>query len=347
MAAPSDFRALQRQNSRRTIALVAAFIALFTVLGLGLDFAFGFFDYYDDAFHGLPILTGVAFAIATVQALVSYFQGSWIVLHAMEARPLYPIKPEEEMCRNVIREMAIAARLPEPKAFVMEETTPNAFATGRDPAHAAVCVTTGLLEHMDREQMQGVIAHEIAHIRNYDIRLMTMIAVLVGGIALLSDFAMRSARHGAHRAGRSGGRGGRKGREAAAAGLILVVVFVLAVLAPVIAQLLAMAVSRQREYMADAASVEFTRNPRALIRALEEIATFWHDPVDRATRGTAHLFIVYPLNALREDDERALDNLLSSHPPISHRIARLRAMLGQYGEQPVGPARERDTPQTA
>jgi heat shock protein HtpX len=327
MAAASDFRALQRQNSRRTVALVAVFILLFTTLGLGLDFAFGLFGYQDGRFVGLPIIMPIAFVASAVQSVVSYFAGSSMVLFSMGARPLYPIKPEEEVCRNVIREMAIAARLPEPKAYVMPESGPNAFSTGRNPEHAIICVTSGLLEKLDREQLQGVIGHEMAHIRDYDIRFMTMIAVLVGGVALLSDFAMRSGRAGAFRGSGGGRSGGRSNRSGAGAGIIMIFVLILAVLAPVFAQLLAMAVSRQREYMADAASVEFTRNPRGLIRALETIADA-RDPVDRATRGTAHLFIVNPLNPLRDDDESALDNLLSTHPPLSRRIARLRAMIG-------------------
>ena len=330
MAAASDFRALQRQNSRRTLALVAVFITLFTALGFGLDFAFGLIGYQDGQFVGLPLITPIAFVASAVQSVVSYYRGSSIVLFSMGARPLYPIKPEEEMCRNVIREMAIAARLPEPKAYVMPESGPNAFATGRDPAHAAICVTSGMRERMDREQLQGVIGHEMAHIRDYDIRLMTMIAVLVGGIALLSDLTMRSARAGAFRGNGGGGRSGRSGKSSAGAGVIMLLVLILAVLAPVFAQLLAMAVSRQREYMADAASVEFTRNPMGLIRALETIADA-RDPVDRATRGTAHLFIVNPLNPLRDDNESALNNLLSTHPPLGRRVARLRAMLGQGG----------------
>jgi heat shock protein HtpX len=346
MAAASDFRALQRQNSRRTVALVAVFITLFTALGFGLDFAFGLIGYQDGQFAGLPLITPIAFVASAVQSVVSYYRGSSIVLFSMGARPLYPIKPEEEMCRNVIREMAIAARLPEPKAYVMPESGPNAFATGRDPAHAAICVTSGMLERMDREQLQGVIGHEMAHIRDYDIRLMTMIAVLVGGIALLSDLTMRSARAGAFRSSGSGsGGGGRGNRNNAGAGIILILVLVLAVLAPVFAQLLAMAVSRQREYMADAASVEFTRNPSGLIRALETIADA-RDPVDRATRGTAHLFIVNPLNPLRDDNESALNNLISTHPPLGRRIARLRAMLGQGGAAEPSPL-ERGSPRSA
>ncbi|MGH7864982.1 MAG: M48 family metallopeptidase [Candidatus Binataceae bacterium] len=341
MAAASDFRALQRANSRRTIALVAVFISLFTGLGLGLDFGLGLIGFEHGQFVGLPLMTPIAFVVGGVQSVVSYYRGSSIVLFSMGARPLYPIKPEEEICRNIIREMAIAARLPEPKAYVMAESGPNAFATGRDPAHAVICVTSGMLERMDREQLQGVIGHEMAHIRDYDIRLMTMIAVLVGGIALLSDLTMRSTRAGAFRS--SGG--GRSDRRGAGAGIVLLLVLLLAVLAPIFAQLLAMAVSRQREYMADAASVEFTRNPIGLIRALEAIADA-DDPVDRATRGTAHLFIVNPLNPRRNDDESSLDNLLSTHPPLSRRIARLRAMFGQSSE-PAPTALRSGAPQGA
>jgi len=205
--------------------------------------------------------------------------------------------------------------MPPIKAYVMADPAPNAFATGRDPRHSYICVTQGLIDQMDREEMQGVLGHEMAHIRNYDIRTMMMIAVMVGGVALLADFVYY------------GGVGNDHDDEGGGS-LLMVAVFILAVLAPILSQLLAMAVSRQREYLADASSVEFTRNPRALGRALEHLATI-EAPVKNASMGTAHLFIINPLESVKkEDNEGWLANLLSTHPPLRRRIERLRAMAG-------------------
>jgi heat shock protein HtpX len=213
--------------------------------------------------------------------------------------------------------------MPVPRAYLIDDPAPNAFATGRDPDHSVICVTQGLVNTMDREELQGVLGHEMAHIRDYDIRTMMMIAVLVGGVAMLADFVYRWMWFG----GPSSRRRGDSSSDGGGA-LILVAVMILAALAPIFSQLLAMAVSRQREYLADAASVEFTRNPRALLRALETIAKV-ESPLRNASRGTAHLFIVNPLEGAREDDEGFLDNLLSTHPPLNRRIARLQALLNE------------------
>jgi heat shock protein HtpX len=177
---------------------------------------------------------------------------------------------------------------------------------------------------MDREELQGVLGHEMAHIRNYDIRTMMMIAVLVGGVALLADFVYYG--------------GARDDHDDEGGNLLMIAVFVLAVLAPILSQLLAMAVSRQREYLADASSVEFTRNPRALGRALEHLATI-EAPVKNASMGTAHLFIINPLEGVKkEDNEGWLANLLSTHPPLRRRIERLRAMAGGAAAPAPAPA---------
>jgi heat shock protein HtpX len=223
----------------------------------------------------------------------------------------------------------------------MNDPSPNAFATGRDPNHSVVCVTQGLIDTMDREEVQGVLGHEMAHVRDYDIRTMMMIAVLVAGIAMLADFVYRSMWY-------TGGVGGGERRSSSrdndnnsgnAGALIGILVLVLAVLAPFFAQLLAMAVSREREYLADAASVEFTRNPRALLRALERIAET-ESPLRNASRGTAHMFIVNPLQGARDDNEGFLANLFSTHPPLGRRIERLRALLNETGGEalPAGAA---------
>ena len=339
MAAPHDsFWQLERTNRRETVLLVAVFIVLFTALGCGLDFVFGNLRIIDGHLSGTPVLTVLALVIGSFQSVLSYFGGAALVLASVHARPLQADSPKEQTVLDVVGEMALAARMPVPRAYIIDDAAPNAFATGRDPQHSVICVTRGLVDEMDREELQGVIGHEMAHVRDYDIRTMMMIAVLVGGIAMLADFVYRWAWFGGFGAG-GGGRGDRDNSNGGgnAGALIAVAVFILAALAPIFSQLLAMAVSRQREYLSDAASVEFTRNPRALLRALEHLAQT-ESPLKNASRGTAHLFIVNPLEAAGDDGEGFFANLLSSHPPLSKRIARLRALAGEGGAATAAPA---------
>ena len=331
-AAHTDFWELERRNRRETALLVVVFIALFTALGFGLDFRFGDLAIVEGSLTGFPMLTLIALGFGIFQSLLSYYGGTALVLASVQARELEPDTPQHQMVIDVVHEMALAARMPVPKAYLMNDPSPNAFATGRDPNHSVVCVTQGLIDTMDREEVQGVLGHEMAHVRDYDIRTMMMIAVLVAGIAMLADFVYRSMWY-------TGGVGGGERRSSSrdndnnsgnAGALIGILVLVLAVLAPFFAQLLAMAVSREREYLADAASVEFTRNPRALLRALERIAET-ESPLRNASRGTAHMFIVNPLQGARDDNEGFLANLFSTHPPLGRRIDRLRALLNETG----------------
>jgi heat shock protein HtpX len=312
----ADFWAQERGNRRQTAMLVAVFLLLYCALGLGLDFVIGALRFSDGSLRGFPVLTLAALIIGLIQASVSYYAGAPLILASVRARRLLPDSDQHKVVLNVIQEMTIAARMPPIKAYVMPDPAPNAFATGRDPAHSYICVTQGLIDQMNREEMQGVIGHEMAHVRNYDIRTMMMIAVLVGGIALLADFVLY------------GGIGSDDHDDEGGSALVIVVI-ILAVLAPILSQLLAMAVSRRREYLADASSVEFTRNPRALLHALQHLATI-EAPIKNASRGTAHLFIINPLEGVnKEDKESWLDNLLSTHPPLRQRIARLGAMAGE------------------
>jgi len=337
-AAHTDFWELERRNRRETALLVLVFIALFTALGFGLDFRFGDLAIVGGSLTGFPMLTLIALGFGIFQSLLSYYGGTALVLASVQARELEPDTPEHQMVLDVVHEMALAARMPVPKAYLMNDPSPNAFATGRDPNHSVVCVTQGLIDTMDREEVQGVLGHEMAHVRDYDIRTMMMIAVLVAGIAMLADFVYRSMWY-------TGGVGGGERRSSSrdndnnsgnAGALIGLLVIVLAVLAPFFAQLLAMAVSREREYLADAASVEFTRNPRALLRALERIAQT-ESPLRNASRGTAHMFIVNPLQGARDDNEGFLANLFSTHPPLGRRIERLRALLNETGGEALPP----------
>ncbi len=326
--AATDFRALEATNRRETIVLVAVMMTILAVLGFLLDVWAGTFAIINGQPTGFPVLTTAALAFGAVQAITAFYGGASLVLMSVHARPLTPDSAAHKTVLDVINEMAIAARLPVPAAYVMDDPSPNAFATGRDPRHSVLCVTQGLIDQMDREELQGVIGHEMSHIADYDIRTMMMVAVMVGGIAMLSDFAYRVMFF-------TGGRGSREnsngGNDSGA--LLAVAVLILAALAPILSQLVAMAVSRQREYLADASSVEFTRNPRALLRALEKIAQV-ESPLKAGTAGTAHLFIINPREGLRNDDEGFFDNLFSTHPPLNKRIERLRAMAGAGGSSP-------------
>src|SRR3984893_5965042 len=338
--AASNFRTLEATNRRGTAGLVVAFMLLLGVLGLGLHIAAHDVAIVDGHLVGFPVLTIAALVFAGAQAMVSYYSGASLVLLSVHGRPLTADTPKHQMVLDVINEMSIAARMAPPKPYLIDDPSPNAFATGRDPAHSVICVTQGLVDQMDREEIQGVIGHEMSHVADYDIRTMMMIAVMVGGIAMLSDFVYRWMFFG--------GFGGRRSssnndRDNQAAMLVTLAVIILAALAPIFSQLLAMAVSRQREYLADAASVEFTRNPRALLRALERLAQT-ESPLKNASRGIAHLFIVNPLEGAGDDGEGFFAKLLSTHPPLSKRIARLRAFAGEGGPDSAAVAAAGATP---
>ena len=229
---------------------------------------------------------------------------------------------------NVVREMAVAANVPMPRVYTIDDTAPNAFATGRDPQHSSIAVTTGLLQKLDREELQGVIGHEMSHVRNLDIRFTLLVAVLVGSIALLADFFLRFTFWG----GMSGRGRSRDSRDSGGGGLVvimMVVGLILAILAPIVARLVQLAVSRQREYLADASSVDLTRNPYGLERALAKISSD-REVLEVANRATQHLYFVNPI---KKWESRAA-GLTATHPPIVDRINRLRALTG---EGPIDP----------
>jgi heat shock protein HtpX len=223
---------------------------------------------------------------------------------------------------NVVQELAVAAGVPMPRVYLIDDTAPNAFATGRDPEHASVAITTGLLQKLDREELQGVMAHELSHVRNFDIRFSLIVGVLVGSIALLADFFLRFTFWGG-----AGRRGRRESSDSGAGGiqvLILIIAIVLAILAPIISRLVQLAVSRQREYLADASGVELTRNPVGLERALAKI-TLDTEPLEVANRATQHLYFDNPIKAASSTTR----GLLSTHPPALERINRLRKLTGK------------------
>src|SRR2546427_1007390 len=289
-------------NRWRTWLLVGLFVAIVALLG----YVLGYVWFGGNA--GLFILP-FALGIASISALTSYFAGDKIVLGMSQAHEVS--EQQEPQLHHVVEEVAIGAGIPKPKIYVIEDSAPNAFATGRDPKHSSVAVTRGLLTKLDRTELQGVIAHELSHVRNFDIRLMLIVAVLLGMAALLSDWIFRSMFWGGR--GRDRDRGGNP--------ILLIVALVLAVLTPIIAQLIQLAVSRQREYMADASGALLTRYPAGLANALRKIAAD-KEALEVANKATAPLYIANPLH----DEPRFLDGLFDTHPPIQERIKRLEAM---------------------
>lgn len=291
------------QNKRNSFFLVIVFILLILVLAevVGLYTGLG---YYALVFAGI---------FSLIMALTSYFNGDKVILAISHARAVE--KRDNPQLYNVVEELAISGGLPLPKIYIIDDTAPNAFATGRNPKNASIAVTTGLLQKLNRSQLQGVIAHELSHIRNYDILFCTIIAVLVGIIALLCDFMRRSVYYGGRSRSSSRNRGG-------GGAIILLLALLLAVFAPLFAQIIRFAVSRQREYLADASSVQLTRYPEGLASALEIIAKD-KEILEVANRATQHLYIVNPIKPF---ETRSQNNIFSTHPPIEERISRLRTL---------------------
>jgi heat shock protein HtpX len=311
---------LIRRNKFESAVLVGLMILLGGVIGalIGGGIAAGAtgMDMVASAVVG-----GVAaLIVAGFGAMWSWFGGANAILRMSGA---VEVSPQTDLeLWNVVDEMRIAAGLPMPRVYLIRETALNAFATGRDPAHAAVAITSGLRERLTRDELQGVIAHEVAHIRHYDIRFAMLMATMVGLIVFACDVFLRGAMRGGMR--RSGSRG--KDGGGAAVLVMLVLALVLAVIAPFLAQAIQMAYSRRREYLADAGAVELTRNPLGLAGALRKLAEDSEPLVERANRGTAHMFIMNPLRRdRRAHGERS--SIFSSHPPVRERIARLMALV--------------------
>lgn len=328
--------AQQEANKRKSAWLVAGFVLFFAWIGFGGDLAWYLQTRSlppERYHHVIPFIGLLASLLAAGTSWSAWRTGAKRVLNASGAQELItPATPELQRLDNVVEEMAIASGVPKPKIWIVPDPDPNAFATGRDPFTAHIAVTEGLLATLDRDELQAVVAHEMSHIRNFDIRLMTLLAAMVGSIALLSDLARNFLRFGGRGSRRSGGRD--KGNPVAL--IVLVIWLVTLVLAPIISRLLSMAVSRKREYLADATAAQFTRNPLALASALEKI-----DSAPSATRaiahGAAHLCIVDPAERKISSREGALGDLFASHPPMRLRLARLRAMGYAAEKQGVPP----------
>ncbi len=321
-AYPPDvtFHDLIAQNKRNSILLIVGMGVLVVVVVQAI--ALGIMAYVgagsEQNVFSIPglILAGFASVLVVVGASTwSYFQGGKTLLSIAGARPIE--KKDDPELFNVVEEISIAAGLPMPSIHVMDEPALNAFATGRDPQHAAVAITTGLRKKLKRDELQAVMAHEIAHIRHFDIRLTMMVATMVGLIVLACDAMLRIAWY----APRSSKRSSKEGGGAQA--IILVLAILLAIVAPILASLIQFAISRQREYLADAGAVELTRNPQGLASALSTLASDT-TKMQRANRATAHLFIVNPI--LNAKGRENLNSAFATHPPITERIQRILAL---------------------
>jgi heat shock protein HtpX len=330
--------AQQEANRRRSNWLVVGFIIFFAWVGFGGDLAFALLtaDASPEAYHHvIPFMGLFATAAAAGICWYAWRHGPERVLWATGAWEIVePATPEQKQLVNVVEEMAIASGLPKPRVWVVPDDDPNAFATGRDAGSASIAVTEGLLATLSRDELQGVVAHEMAHVRNLDVRLMTLLAGMVGALALMSDGMGRMLRTGSRGGYRLGGRGGGGGKGGGnPLGLVVLVLWLISlILAPVVARLLAMSVSRKREFLADATGVQFTRNPMALATALEKLAAA-SAATRSITRGAAHLCIVDPSPGLLSSREGFLADVMASHPPIRQRIIRLQGMGYQQAKQ--------------
>ncbi len=291
-----------RRNKVKSVFLIFIFVILILALGMAIGLVF-------TGYSSIGVV--IAVLVLVIYLPLAFFSGDKMVLSAMGAKPA--TKQEHPHLFHTIEGLAIAAGIPTPKAYVIKDSALNAFATGRDPKHGSITVTTGLMEKLNREELEGVVAHEMSHIKNYDIRMMLFAAVFVGAIILLSDMMLRGFLFG-------GGRGSN--REGNGNVIMIVIAIALAILAPLIAQLVKLSISRKREYAADAAGALLTRYPPGLAHALKKISKDPDPLVDKANKATAHLFISTPFRKKKG----LWTKMWSTHPPIEERIKRLEQM---------------------
>lgn len=290
-------------NKRRSALLILAFALLVAAVVVVINVLFG----------GGLVGFVVALVVAVALSVGSYYNSDRIALAMSRARPADP--QEYARYHNLVEGLCIASGLPKPRLYVVDDPAPNAFATGRNPKHAAIAVTTGLLEKMNRVELEGVLAHELSHIRNYDVLVMTLAVTMVGIVALLADFFLRFAFWG----------GTRRDDRGPAGGILAVLGIVLLALAPLVARLMQFAVSRRREYLADASGVSLTRYPPGLVSALRKLQED-RTVIASASKATAHLWIEEPLELERKSAATRFNRLFATHPPLEDRIAALEAM---------------------
>jgi heat shock protein HtpX len=309
----AQFEQLTAANKRNSVLLVILFILFICILGGVLGWAL-----LGDPWAAVPSIF-LALVVSSISAIIGYYAGPSAVLAMSGARAI--TREDDPQLYNIVEELSLASGLPVPALYIIDTPAMNAFATGRDPQHAHVAVTRGLREKLGRDELQGVLAHELSHVQNFDIRFMTLMAVLVGVVVLVADIGTRAIFYGGR--GRSRGRGGGGGLIQL---VIILVALLLAILAPIFAKLIQLAVSRQREYLADASAARMTRYPEGLARALDALAADT-EPMVEASRATAHLFIVQPMMASgRRAGSGEGTSMWSSHPPIQERISRLRSI---------------------
>ena len=288
-------------NKTKTLLIVVLFVLFVTTVIYIYAKASGF---------GLGIV-GIALIISGFTSLGSYYYSDKMILALSGAKQIQ--KKDNPTLFRIVENLCIASGIPMPKIYIMNDSAPNAFATGRDPKHAVVCATTGILEKLNKVELEGVIAHELSHVKNYDIRLMSIVVILVGLVALLADIFMRSLWFG--------GRSNRESRNSQSIFLIIGIVF--AILSPIIATLIQLAVSRKREFLADASGALLTRYPEGLASALEKIGKD-KEALEAANNATAHLYIANPFKG--KEINNWFSGLFNTHPPISERVKILRSM---------------------
>jgi len=301
---------VQASNKRKSFFVLIGFVAFITVAIYILSSAFSIYLGYEPG--GLGIV-GLALIISGLMSLGSYYYSDKTISKARLAD-----RKRDFEFYTVVENLAIASGLPKPKLYVIDDSAPNAFATGRDPEHAVICATTGLLDKLNRTELEGVIAHELTHVKNYDIRLMGIVSVLVGMVALLADMFLRMSYWG-------GRRRNSEEKDNQLGVIILVLGFLFALLSPIIATMIKLAISRRREFMADAGSVSITRQPGGLISALKKISVD-SEPLEVANKATAHLYIANPFKDKRKDTIGFMAGLFNTHPPIEQRIKVLEKM---------------------
>ena len=309
-----NFYEVKQNNIFKSYLIVILFFIFSFIVIYVLTKAYGMYMGYEIGGSGF---IGIALIFSGVSTFISYYFSDRIVLSLSRAKPAN--KKEHYNFYTSVENLSLSQGMPIPKLYVIEDTAPNAFATGRNYDHSVICATTGLLSKLNRTELEGVLAHELTHIKNYDMLLMSVVSVMVGIIALLGDWLLRSAWFG----GRRTNDEDNKGQLGV---MIMVLGIVFAILSPIIAQLIQLAISRRREFLADAGSVEITRQPSGLISALQKL---YHDrePLEAANKATAHLYIVNPFKDNIKGAVGWFSNLFNTHPPIEKRISALQEML--------------------